>query len=106
MITDTLTAAFSRPVDYRAAPTFPDPTPDDPNRRTPFPIGSPEYAAFYADPLRFFSSSAPTYGSLRATPFFTEDGVMKKTRVTETTYFEIRLEIFNLFNRGATGCPT
>jgi hypothetical protein len=99
-------AAFSRPVDYAAAPTFADPTPGDPNRRTPFPIGSPEYAAFYANPNRFFGNSAPTYGSLRATPFFTEDlSVMKKTRVTETTYFEIRLEIFNLFNRGRYGLP-
>ncbi|HEY2971240.1 MAG TPA: TonB-dependent receptor [Pyrinomonadaceae bacterium] len=85
-------AAFSLPVDYRAAP--------------PFPIGSPEYAAFYADPLRFFGNSAPTYGSLRATPFFTEDmSLMKKTRVTETTYFEIRLEVFNVFNRGRYGLP-
>lgn len=84
-------AAFSRPLDYRNAPG---------------PIGSPEYAAYYADPNRFFGNSAPTYGSLRAPPFFTEDvSVMKKTRVTETTYFEIRMEIFNLFNRGRYGLP-
>jgi hypothetical protein len=83
--------AFSRPTDYRFAPG---------------PIGSPEYAAYYADPNRFFGNSAPTYGSLRATPFFTEDfSVMKKTRVTETTYFEARVEIFNLFNRGRYGLP-
>ena len=86
--------------------TFADPTPEDPNRRTQFPIGSPEYAAFYADPLRFFGNSAPTYGGLRATPFFTEDlSIMKKTRVTETTYVEIRVEVFNLFNRGRYGLP-
>jgi hypothetical protein len=43
---------------------------------------------------------------LRATPFFTEDmSLMKKTRVTETTYFEIRLEVFNVFNRGRYGLP-
>ena len=30
---------------------------------------------------------------------------MKKTSVTETTYFEIRAEIFNLFNRGRYGLP-
>jgi hypothetical protein len=84
-------AAFSRPPDYRFAPG---------------PIGSPEYAAYYADPNRFFGNSAPTYGSLRATPFFTEDfSIMKKTRVTETTYFEARVEIFNLFNRGRYGLP-
>ena len=30
---------------------------------------------------------------------------MKKTKVTETTYFEIRAEFFNLFNRGRFGVP-
>ena len=90
-------AAFSRPTDFGAAP--------------PFSLDggvtvNPAYAAYYADPLRFFGSSAPTYGSLRATPFFTEDlSIMKKTRVTETTYVEIRLEVFNLFNRGRYGLP-
>jgi len=29
--------------------------------------------------------------------------VMKKTKVSETTYFEIRVEFFNLFNRGRFG---
>jgi hypothetical protein len=83
--------AFSRPVDYRNAPG---------------PIGSPEYAAFYANPNRFFGDAAPTYGGLRAQPFFTEDfSAMKKTRVTETSYFELRFEFFNLFNRGRYGIP-
>jgi TonB dependent receptor-like, beta-barrel len=83
--------AFSRPVDYRNAPG---------------PIGSPEYAAFYANPNRFFGDAAPTYGGLRAQPFFTEDfSAMKKTRVTETSYFELRFEFFNLFNRGRYGVP-
>jgi hypothetical protein len=90
-------AAFSRPTDFGAAP--------------PFSLDggatvNPAYAAYYADPLRFFGSSAPTYGGLRATPFFTEDlSIMKKTRVTETTYVEIRFEVFNLFNRGRYGLP-
>ena len=30
---------------------------------------------------------------------------MKKTRVTETTYLEIRAEVFNIFNRGRFGYP-
>ena len=89
-------AAFSRPLDYRAAPAF------TLNGTTV----NPEYAAFYANPLRFFGNSAPTYPSLRAEPFFTEDlSIMKKTRLTETTYFEIRAEVFNLFNRGRYGLP-
>lgn len=88
--------AFSRPLDYRAAPPF----------SLDGTTVNPAYTAFYADPNRFFGNSAPTYGSLRATPFFTEDmSVMKKTRVTETTYFEIRMEVFNVFNRGRYGLP-
>ena len=55
---------------------------------------------------RFFGNAAPSYGGLRASPFMTEDlSIMKKTRVTETTYLEIRAEIFNLFNRGRFGLP-
>jgi hypothetical protein len=30
---------------------------------------------------------------------------MKKTKISETTYFEIRAEFFNLFNRGRFGLP-
>jgi hypothetical protein len=30
---------------------------------------------------------------------------MKKTKITETTYFEIRAEFFNVFNRGRFGLP-
>lgn len=99
--------AFARPVDYRAIPTIQDPAfPNDPTRRIPAPIGHPVYEAFYADPLRFFGNAAPTYGGLRAQPFFTEDfSIMKKTSLTETTFFEIRAEFFNLFNRGRYGIP-
>ena len=64
-------------------------------------IGSAEYAAFYANPLRFFGNSAPTYSSLRGQPFFTEDfNILKKTKLTETTTFEVRVDFFNAFNRG------
>jgi hypothetical protein len=88
-------AAFSRPLDFRNAP--------------PFSLDggvtvNPAYVAYYSDPQRFFGNAAPTYGGLRAQPFFTEDfSIMKKTKVTETTYFEIRAEFFNVFNRGRFG---
>jgi hypothetical protein len=99
-------AAFSRPTDYRNVPTFAAPTPEDPNRRLPFPIGSPEYAAFYSNPNVFFGNAAPSYSGLRAEPFMTEDlSIIKKTRVTETSFFEFRFEFFNLFNRGRYGLP-
>lgn len=89
--------AFSRPLDFRAAPAF---------SLDGGATVNPAYAAFYADPLRFFGNAAPTYGGLRGQPFYTEDfSIMKKTKVTETTYFEIRAEIFNLFNRGRYGLP-
>ena len=90
-------AAFSRPPDFRAAPAF---------SLDEGATVNPAYIAYYADPLRFFGNAAPTYGGLRAQPFFTEDfSIMKKTKLTETTYFEIRGEIFNLFNRGRYGIP-
>ena len=99
-------AAFSAPTFYFDAPTFPDPTPQDPNRRTPYPIGSPQYAAFYANPTNFLGTAAPTFNNLRTRPFFTEDlSIIKKTRITETTSFEIRAEFFNLFNRSRPTGP-
>ena len=98
--------AFVAPTDYRAAPTFADPTPDDPNRRTPYPIGSPQYAAFYANPNSFLGTAAPTLNGLRTKPFYTEDlSVLKKTRITETTYLELRIEFFNLLNRSRSSGP-
>src|SRR6185369_13301962 len=40
---------------------------------------NPAYIAYHSDPLRFFGNAAPTYGGLRAQPFFTEDfSLMKK----------------------------
>ncbi|HUE82052.1 MAG TPA: TonB-dependent receptor [Pyrinomonadaceae bacterium] len=88
--------AFSRPLDFRNAPPF----------SLDGTTVNPAYSAFYSDPSRFFGDAAPTYGGLRAQPFYTEDfSIMKKTRVTETTYFEIRVEFFNLLNRGRFGVP-
>ncbi len=90
-------AAFSRPLDFRTAPAF--------SLDGGLTV-NPAYSAYYADPLRFFGNAAPTYSGLRAQPFYTEDfSIMKKTKLTETTYFEIRAEFFNLFNRGRFGIP-
>jgi len=64
-------------------------------------IGSAAYNAYYANPLRFFGNAAPTYSDLRAQPFYTEDfNILKKTRITETTTFEIRVDFINAFNSG------
>ena len=90
-------AAFSRPVDYRAAPAI-----SLDNGATI----NPAYRAFYSNPNVFFGNAAPSYSGLRAEPFMTEDlSIIKKTRVTETTFFEFRFEFFNLFNRGRYGIP-
>jgi hypothetical protein len=90
-------AAFARPVDYRNAPAI-----SLDNGATI----NPSYVAFYTNPNVFFGNAAPSYGSLRAEPFMTEDlSIMKKTKLTETTFFELRFEFFNLFNRGRYGIP-
>lgn len=87
-------AAFSRPLDFRNAPAF----------SLDGASVNPAYTAYYADPLRFFGNAAPTFSDLRAQNFYTEDlSIMKKTRITETTLFEIRVEFFNLLNRGRFG---
>jgi hypothetical protein len=83
--------AFARPPDFRG---------------TTAAIGSPEYRAYYADPARFFGNAAPAYNNLRARPFYNEDlSILKKTRINERAYFEIRAEIFNLFNRSRYDVP-
>ena len=90
-------AAFARPVDYRNAPAI-----SLDNGATI----NPAYVAFYSNPNVFFGNAAPSYSGLRAEPFMTEDlSVMKKTKLTETTYFELRFEFFNLLNRGRYGLP-
>lgn len=89
-------AAFSRPPEYGAAPGF----------LLQSGAVNPDYANYYANPLRFFGNSAPTYSSLRGQPFFTEDfNILKKTRITETTTLELRVDFFNAFNRGRFALP-
>jgi hypothetical protein len=90
-------AAFSRPRDFRT---------DLPTTINNGATINPQYAAYYADPNLFFGNAAPSYSGLRADPFMTEDlSIMKKTKITETTFFEMRFEFFNLFNRGRYGLP-
>ncbi|HKQ77176.1 MAG TPA: TonB-dependent receptor [Blastocatellia bacterium] len=87
-------AAFSRPPDFEPL-----------NAGNPLfgaaDVGSAAYAAYYANPLRFFGNAAPSYGNLRGLPFFSEDfSIAKKTRLTERITIELRADVFNAFNRG------
>jgi Carboxypeptidase regulatory-like domain len=84
-------AAFARPKSFTG---------------TSAPIGSAEYRAYYANPLAFLGSAAPTFDNLRTLPFYGEDlSILKKTRITETMLLEIRAEFFNVFNRGRFAAP-
>ena len=84
-------AAFSRPLSFTG---------------TSAAIGSADYRAFYANPLAFLGSAAPTYDNLRTLPFYSEDvSILKKTRITETKALELRAEFFNLFNRSRFAAP-
>jgi Carboxypeptidase regulatory-like domain/TonB dependent receptor-like, beta-barrel len=86
-------AAFSTPPSYASSFTAAD-------------IGSPAYTAFYSNPNVFFGNAAPTYSDLRAQNFYTEDfNVLKKTRLTETTTLEFRIDFLNAFNRGRFNLP-
>ena len=86
-------AAFSRPPSFSTNLGVAD-------------IGSAAYTAYYADPHRFFGNAAPTYSDLRAQPFYTEDfNVLKKTRLTESTTLELRVDFINAFNRGRFVLP-
>jgi hypothetical protein len=78
--------AFAAPPNFQAPPT---------NNVT-----DPRYAAYYADPFRFFGNAAPVLDRDHILPFKSENvSLMKKTRLTETTTFEFRAEFFNIFNR-------
>jgi hypothetical protein len=94
---DPTTFRYLNPAAFSAPPTY---------AGTGAAIGSAEYAAYYANPLRFLGTGAPTFNGLRTKPFYTEDlSLIKKTRLTETTYFEIRAEFFNLLNRSRPSGP-
>ncbi|HEX8772674.1 MAG TPA: TonB-dependent receptor [Pyrinomonadaceae bacterium] len=79
-------AAFSAPPNYETPPTT--------------DVTNPAYAAYYADPSRFFGTAPAVLDDARPFPFYTENfSLLKKTHLTETVVFEIRGEFFNLFNR-------
>ena len=94
---DIFNNRYINPAAFVAPPSF---------NGTTAAIGTPAYAAYYANPLRFLGSAAPTYNDLRTQAFFTEDlSIIKKTRISETTFFEIRAEFFNLLNRSRPAGP-
>jgi hypothetical protein len=70
-------------------------------------IGSPNYAAYYANPIRFFGTTAPALSNVLSDPFKSEDiSLLKKTRLTETVTLELGAEAFNVFNRHRFFFPT
>ena len=94
---DITTSHYINPAAFVAPPVY---------NGTTAAIGSPEYAAYYADPQRFLGTASPTFNGLRTKPFLTEDlSVLKKTRITETTSLELRVEFFNLLNRSRPSGP-
>ena len=83
-------AAFAAPPDYNAAPTF----------LLSDGTVNPAYAAYYADPNRFFGTAPPVITDYRNPAFFNEDlNVLKKTHITERVTLELGAEFFNIFNR-------
>jgi len=82
-------AAFAAPPRFNAAP--------------PFIVDgavNPAYAAYYADPTRFFGTAPLVNTDIRSDRFYTADmSILKKTRFTETIAFEIGAEFFNVFNQ-------
>ncbi|HWS55094.1 MAG TPA: TonB-dependent receptor [Pyrinomonadaceae bacterium] len=62
-------------------------------------VTDPAYAAYYADPSRFFGTG-PTVLEEYVLPFYSENfSILKKTRITERVTLELRGEFFNIFNR-------
>jgi hypothetical protein len=74
---------------------------------TNFAIGSQDYANYYANPSRFFGTAPASFPNLRSDKFSSENiSLLKKTRITETTTFEVGAEAFNIFNRTRFFAPT
>jgi hypothetical protein len=79
-------AAFSQPPNFEAPPTS--------------DVTNPAYAAYYANPQRFFGTAPAVLGNTRVLPFLSENfSLLKKTHIGENLTFEIRGEFFNVFNR-------
>ncbi len=83
------------PAAFAAPPRF--------NDAPPFLLNgavNPAYAAYYADPNRFFGTAPLVNTDFRSDRFFTADmSLLKKTRFTETIALEIGAEFFNVFNQ-------
>jgi hypothetical protein len=81
--------AFTAPPSFNAAPVF-----------LLNGAPNPAYAAYYADPTRFFGTAPLVNTDFRSDRFFTADmSILKKTRFTETVAIEIGAEFFNVFNQ-------
>jgi len=77
--------AFSLPARYSAPPTT--------------NVADPAYAAYYADPTRFFGTG-PAVHNARVLPYYSENfSILKKIAVREGMKAEIGAEFFNIFNR-------
>lgn len=82
-------AAFSAPPSYNSAPAF-----------IVNGAVNPAYAAYYADPTRFFGNAPLVNTDFRSDRYFTADmSILKKTRITERVTFEVGAEFFNVFNQ-------
>ena len=82
-------AAFSAPPRYNAAPAF-----------LVNGAVNPAYAAYYSDPTRFFGTAPLVNTDFRSDRYYTADmSILKKTKITETIFFEIGAEFFNVFNQ-------
>lgn len=82
-------AAFAPTPNYGANPSF-----------LVGGVINPAYAAYYADPNRFFGSAPVVIQDVLGDPFFVEDmSILKKTGLTENVRLEIGAEFFNVFNR-------
>ena len=82
-------AAFSAPPRFNAAPAF-----------IANGAVNPDYAAFYSDPTRFFGTAPLVNTDFRSDRFYTADmSILKKTRFSETVFFEVGAEFFNVFNQ-------
>ncbi len=81
--------AFSAPPRYNAAPAF-----------LVNGAVNPAYTAYYSDPTRFFGTAPLVNTDFRSDRYFTADmSILKKTKITETIFFEIGAEFFNVFNQ-------
>jgi hypothetical protein len=75
--------------------------------RTDLVVGTQAYRDYYANPLRFFGTAPATFPNIRSDKFSSENiSLLKKTRITETTTFEVGAEAFNIFNRSRFFAPT